>query len=204
MWWMLWIQLKHWERQKSWRKVNKGVVWRFNELVKFHWKKNKYCHSKYVDLSVDLILALDAGGHSMVSGWCELFTRANELDSTTFEDFKMSFGYLKSLRIDGQQWSSHHKYHDIKPIAIFNISICHSKFSPLLPFQLLSHGFQPQQSVAAWSFDYCIFLSQKHNHDDEDDLPTELELVCRLHNRLWLGAWKQRPLLPIADSASAE
>ena len=36
-------------------------------------------------LSVDLILALDAGGHSMVRGWCELFTRATDLDSTTFK-----------------------------------------------------------------------------------------------------------------------
>ena len=36
---------------------------------------------------MDLILALDAGGHWMVRLWWELLTRATELDSTTFLKF---------------------------------------------------------------------------------------------------------------------
>ena len=39
------------------------------------------------DLSVDLILAMEAGGHSKVRGWRELFTKATERDSTSWNDF---------------------------------------------------------------------------------------------------------------------
>ena len=127
-------------------------------------------------LSVDLILALDAGGHSMVRGWCELFTRPTDRDSNTFQYFQMSLGYIVGhvIRYLKYHWRSTNMIDHQATITKTLYQVCHHNLSfqifhlcCLFSFFLVYFSQSNQQLpgdliVIVWGI-----RNRKYNDDDE-------------------------------------
>ena len=124
------------------------------------------------DLSVDLILAMEAGGHSKVRGWRELFTKATERDSTSWNDFNWVPFY---------SWL-------ILCVLVFT-DIIYQKSSTRRAFKLNIYHFHLE-------IFFCIKASRRKGamHHLLDQWPLPWQLFQLLFDggrpKQWIGAWK--------------